>query len=153
MFFSVFGFSGSAQFPLLTTLHTGSAVAAVASSVLINARYMVMGIALNESLHGSRGRRALQAQVLVDASFMVAHRGWTLRHRADVRRHRAAVDVLGRRHADRPLLQPEPELMDSSASTSIFPAFFLLLVPRRCGPDARSWPRCVAPRSQPARSW
>ena len=34
-----------------------------------------MGIALNDSLHGSRLWRALQAQALVDASFMVAHRG------------------------------------------------------------------------------
>ena len=38
-------------------------------------RYLVMGIALNDSLEGGRGRRALQAQALVDASFVVAHRG------------------------------------------------------------------------------
>ena len=129
MFFSAFGFSGSAQFSLLTTLHTGSAVAAVASSVLINARYMVMGIALNESLHGSRGWRALQAQVLVDASFMVAHKGGG---RFDIVRMFGATvpqwtcwvvgTLIGL------LLQPEPELMEQLGVDVIFPAFFLLLV-------------------------
>ena len=129
MFFSAFGFSGSAQFSLLTTLHTGSAVAAVASSVLINARYLVMGIALNDSLHGSRGWRALQAQVLVDASFMVAHRGGG---RFDIVRMFGATvpqwtawvvgTLIGL------LLRPDPELLEQLGVDVIFPAFFLLLV-------------------------
>ena len=101
----------------------------MASSVLINARYMVMGIALNESLHGSRGWRALQAQVLVDASFMVAHKGGG---RFDIVRMFGATvpqwtcwvvgTLIGL------LLQPEPELMEQLGVDVIFPAFFLLLV-------------------------
>ena len=127
--FSAFAFSGSAQFSLLATLHTGSAVAAVASAVLINARYLVMGIALNESLEGGRGRRALQAQALVDASFVVAHRG---DGRFDVARLFGATvsqwscwllgTLIGL------LLRPEPELMERLGLDVIFPAFFLVLV-------------------------
>jgi predicted branched-subunit amino acid permease len=72
LLFSALGFSGSAQFSLLTTLPTGSALAGVTSATLINARYLVMGIALNDSLRGNRAWRAVQAQALVDASFVVA---------------------------------------------------------------------------------
>lgn len=127
--FSAFGFSGSAQFSLLATLHTGSAVAAVASAVLINMRYLVMGIALNDSLEGGRGWRALQAQALVDASFVVAHRGGG---RFD------AVRLLG---ATVPqwscwllgtliglILRPDPALVHRLGIDVVFPAFFLLLV-------------------------
>lgn len=73
--FSMIAFSGSAQFALLTTFSTGSAVAAIAAAIPINARYVVMGVALNDSPRGNRGWRALQAQALADASFVVAHRG------------------------------------------------------------------------------
>jgi 4-azaleucine resistance transporter AzlC len=128
-FFSAFAFSGSAQFSLLTTLHTGSVLAAVASAFLINTRYLVMGVALNDSLRGSRGWRAVQAQALVDASFMVAHRGGG---RFDVPRLVGATlaqwgcwlvgTLLGA------VLQPDPELMQRLGVDVIFPAFFLLLV-------------------------
>ncbi len=127
--FSALGFSGSAQFSLLATLHTGSAVVAIASAVLINMRYLVMGIALNDSLEGGRGRRALQAQALVDASFVVAHRG---DGRFDVARLFGATvpqwscwligTLIGL------LLRPDPELMQRLGIDVVFPAFFLLLV-------------------------
>lgn len=127
--FSAFGFSGSAQFSLLMTLNTGSAVAAVASAVLINARYLVMGIALNDSLKGSRARRALQAQALVDASFVVAHRGGGRFNVAQL--FGATVPqwscwLLGTLIGL--LLRPEPELMRMLGIDVVFPAFFLLLV-------------------------
>ena len=127
--FSAFTFSGSAQFSLLTTLQTGSAVAAVASAVLINARYLVMGVALNESLRGSRAWRAVQAQALVDASFMVAHRGGG---RFDVPRLMGATApqwvcwLLGTLTGL--LLRPDPALLDRLGADVVFPAFFLLLV-------------------------
>jgi 4-azaleucine resistance transporter AzlC len=129
MFFSAFGFSGSAQFSLLTTLSTGSAFAAIASAVLINARYLVMGIALNDSLSGGRLWRALQAQALVDASFVVAHKGGG---RFDIARLVGATAAqwscwlvgtfIGL------LLKPDPELMMQLGIDVVFPAFFLLLV-------------------------
>jgi len=128
-FFSAFAFSGSAQFSLLTTLHAGSVVVAVASATLINARYLVMGVALNDSLRGSRGWRAVQAQALSDASFMLAHRGGG---RFDVPRLMGASAVI---YLSRPvgtligaLRQPDPAMMDRLGVDVVFPAFFLLLV-------------------------
>jgi 4-azaleucine resistance transporter AzlC len=129
LFFSAFAFSGSAQFSLLTTFETGSAFAAVTSAVLINARYLVMGVALNDSLHGSRASRALQAQALVDASFVVAHRG---DGRFDIARLVGATVpqwscwLVGT--AIGLVLQPDATLLDKLGADVIFPAFFLLLV-------------------------
>jgi len=129
VFFSAFAFSGSAQFSLLTTLSAGTAVAAVLSAVLINARYLVMGVALNDSLTGSRFRRALQAQALVDASFMVAHEGGG---RFNIARLVGATvpqwscwlvgTLVGL------LLRPDPELLEKCGADVVFPAFFVLLV-------------------------
>jgi predicted branched-subunit amino acid permease len=126
--FSAFAFSGSAQFSLLTTLPTGSAVAAVTSAVLINTRYLVMGVALNDSLRGGRAWRALQAQALVDASFVVAHRGGG---RFDVARLLGATVpqwlcwLVGTLTGL--LLQPDPALLQRLGADVVFPAFFLLL--------------------------
>ena len=128
LFFSAFAFSGSAQFSLLTTLPTGSAVAAVASAFLINARYLVMGVALNDSLRGGRLWRAVQAQALVDASFVVAHRGGG---RFDVVRMVGATVpqwsawVLGTGAGL--VLRPSPALLGDLGADVVFPAFFLLL--------------------------
>ncbi len=126
---SALAFSGSAQFSLLTTLPSGSALASVAAAVLINARYLVMGLALNDSLRGGRARRAAQAQGLIDASFMLAHRGGG---RFDVPRLMGATApqwtcwVLGTLTGL--LLQPDPALLDQLGADVVFPAFFLLLV-------------------------
>jgi predicted branched-subunit amino acid permease len=126
--FSMLAFSGSAQFALLTTLPVGSAIAAITAAVLINARYLVMGVALNDSLTGNRAWRAVQAQALVDASFVVAHRGGG---RFDIARlagatvpqwlcwvSGTAVGVLAR---------PEPDMLHSLGTDVVFPAFFLML--------------------------
>lgn len=126
--FSMLACSGSAQFTLLTTLPAGGAVAAVAAAVLINARYLVMSVALNDSLRGGRLRRALQAQALLDASFAVGHRG---SGRFDVAR------VIG---ASIPqwmcwvggtavglLAAPSAHLMHALGADVVFPAFFLML--------------------------
>ena len=126
--FSAFAFSGSAQFSLLTTLPAGSAVAAVTTAILINTRYLVMGVALNDSLRGSRMWRAVQAQALVDASFVVAHRGGG---RFDIVRLLGATApqwlcwMLGTLTGL--VLRPEPELLLRLGADVVFPAFFLLL--------------------------
>jgi branched chain amino acid efflux pump len=126
--FSMFAFSGSAQFTLLTTLAGGSAVAAVTSAVLINARYLVMSVALNNSLEGGRLSRAIQAQALCDASFVVAHR------------NDGGYDVVRLIGASVPqwllwtggtavgaLTAPSPDLMHQLGLDVAFPAFFLIL--------------------------
>jgi predicted branched-subunit amino acid permease len=125
---SAFAFSGSAQFSLLTTLPVGSAVAAVTTAILINTRYLVMGVALNDSLRGSRVWRAVQAQALVDASFVVAHRG---DGRFDIVRLLGATApqwlcwMLGTLTGL--VFRPQPELLLRLGADVVFPAFFLLL--------------------------
>jgi len=126
--FSAFAFSGSAQFSLLTTLPAGSALAAITTAILINTRYLVMGVALNDSLRGSRVWRAVQAQALVDASFVVAHQGGG---RFDVARLLGATVpqwvcwLLGTLTGL--VFRPEPELLLRLGADVVFPAFFLLL--------------------------
>jgi predicted branched-subunit amino acid permease len=126
--FSGLAFSASAQFTLLTTLSVSSAVAAVTAAVLINVRYVVMSVAINDSLRGGRLRRALQAQVLADASFVVAHRGGG---RFDIARLVGASVpqwmcwVTGT--AIGLLLAPSAHLLHSLGADVTFPAFFVVL--------------------------
>src|SRR3954467_5777463 len=63
-------FSGAAQFAALTVLLAGGgAVAAIAAGMLMNARWLPMGLAVGPFLRGSSPRRALESMALVDASF------------------------------------------------------------------------------------
>jgi 4-azaleucine resistance transporter AzlC len=126
--FSMFAFSGSAQFTLLTTLSSGSALAAITSATLINARYLVMSVALNNSLQGGRLTRALQAQALVDASFVVAHRndgGFDVVRLIGASVPQWLLWVSGT--AIGALTSPSPDLMHRLGIDVAFPAFFLLL--------------------------
>lgn len=128
LMFSLLAFSGSAQFALLTTVSAGSALTAVAGASLINARYMVMSVAVNDSLRGGRLRRALQAQAIVDPSFVMAHRG---NGRFDIARLVGATlpqwtcwvggTAVGL------LAGPSPQAMHDFGVDAVFPAFFLLL--------------------------
>jgi 4-azaleucine resistance transporter AzlC len=69
-------FSGAAQFAALTVLTAGGgAVAAIAAGMLMNARWLPMGLAVGPFLRGGRVRRAFESQALVDASFALASRG------------------------------------------------------------------------------
>ena len=69
-------FAGSAQFGALAVLGAGGGVAAaVIAAVLLNARYLPMGIALAPSLRGAWLRRALYGEAMVDASWAMANRG------------------------------------------------------------------------------
>jgi 4-azaleucine resistance transporter AzlC len=73
---SIVVFSGAAQFGALAVLLAGgSAGAAVAAGVLLNARYLAMGLALAPSLRGRAASRAAFALPLVDASWAAASRG------------------------------------------------------------------------------
>jgi 4-azaleucine resistance transporter AzlC len=73
---SAFVYAGSAQFAAVAILgQGGSVLAAVVAAVLMNARYIAMGVALGPSLKGGRVRRALEGQAVVDASWALANRG------------------------------------------------------------------------------
>jgi predicted branched-subunit amino acid permease len=73
---SIFVFSGAAQYASLAVLSAGGgALAAIAAAMLMNARWLPMGIAITPSLRGGKLARALQAQALVDASFAISSRG------------------------------------------------------------------------------
>jgi 4-azaleucine resistance transporter AzlC len=69
-------FAGSAQFAAIGILGAGGGVgAAVAAATLMNSRFLPMGLALGPSLRGSRVRRALEGQAVVDSSWVMAARG------------------------------------------------------------------------------
>ena len=69
-------FAGSAQFGALAVLAAGGgAGAAVAAGVLLNMRYLPMGISIAGSTRGGWFRRALSAQPLIDAGWAMSHRG------------------------------------------------------------------------------
>jgi 4-azaleucine resistance transporter AzlC len=73
---SVIVFAGSAQFAALAVLSAGGgAVPAIVAGILLNLRFVPMGIAIAPWLpHGSLGR-ALRGQALIDASWALANRG------------------------------------------------------------------------------
>lgn len=74
--FSLITFSGSAQFAVAAVLGAGGGVfAAVGAAVLLNARFLPMGVAVAPYLKGGPFRRALEGQTVVDASWALASRG------------------------------------------------------------------------------
>jgi 4-azaleucine resistance transporter AzlC len=73
---SAFVYAGAAQFAAVAILAQGGSVAAaVVAAVLMNARYIAMGVAIGPSLKGGRLRRGLEGQSVVDASWALANRG------------------------------------------------------------------------------
>jgi predicted branched-subunit amino acid permease len=73
---SVLVFSGGAQFAALSVLQGGgAAIAAITAAMLMNARWLPMSFAMAPSLRGGRVRRSLEAQAIVDASFVMSSRG------------------------------------------------------------------------------
>jgi 4-azaleucine resistance transporter AzlC len=73
---SIVVFSGSAQFGALAVLTAGgSTAAAIVAGLLLNARYLAMGLALAPSLRGRPLSRAAFAMTTVDASWAAASIG------------------------------------------------------------------------------
>jgi 4-azaleucine resistance transporter AzlC len=73
---SIIVFSGSAQLGSLAVLAAGGSTgAAVVAGVLLNARYLAMGLALAPSLRGRWWSRAGLAMTTVDASWAAASTG------------------------------------------------------------------------------
>jgi 4-azaleucine resistance transporter AzlC len=68
-------FAGSAQFAAASVLETGgTALAAIVSAVLLNARYVGMSIAVASIFPGSRPRRFVESQLIVDESWALSGR-------------------------------------------------------------------------------
>jgi branched chain amino acid efflux pump len=73
---SVVVFAGAAQFASVSILAAGGSIAsAVSAGLLVNARFLPMGLGLAPSLHGGKLQRAAEAQAMVDASWALANRG------------------------------------------------------------------------------
>lgn len=121
-------FAGSAQFAAVGILGAGGGIgAAVAAATLMNSRFLPMGLALGPSLRGSRARRALEGQAVVDSSWVMAARGDGSFDRSYLFGHTAvqyvswvAGSVLG-------VVVPS---LDARALglDAVFPAFFLALL-------------------------
>jgi 4-azaleucine resistance transporter AzlC len=68
-------FAGSAQFAVASVLESGGAVAAaIAAAVLLNLRYLAIGMSVAPSLRGGPLRRLSEAQLAVDESWAVSQR-------------------------------------------------------------------------------
>ena len=74
--FSLTTFAGSAQFAAVSIVRDGgTAVAAIVAALLLNARYLPIGLSLAPYLPGGPLTRAAQGQVAVDESWAVSHQG------------------------------------------------------------------------------
>jgi 4-azaleucine resistance transporter AzlC len=72
---SLIVFSGAAQFAALTVLIAGGGVVpAVAAAMMMNGRWLPMGLAVGPYLKGRTWRRSLESLALVDASFALSRR-------------------------------------------------------------------------------
>ena len=69
-------FAGSAQFAATAVLADGgSAAAAIVAGILLNLRFLPMGIAIAPSVRGGLLWRTLAGQAIIDASWALANRG------------------------------------------------------------------------------
>ena len=74
--FSATTFAGSAQFAATSVLSAGGTLAAaIAAAVLLNTRYVPIGLSVAPSLRGPAWQRGLRAQLVVDESWAVSHMG------------------------------------------------------------------------------
>jgi 4-azaleucine resistance transporter AzlC len=67
-------FAGSAQIATVSILGNGGAAAAIAAAVMLNARYVPIGISVAPWFEGSPAKRLLRAQLIVDESWAIALR-------------------------------------------------------------------------------
>jgi 4-azaleucine resistance transporter AzlC len=75
VFMSATTFAGAAQFAAASVLDSGgTAPAAIAAAVLLNARYAGMGIAVASIFPGGRPRRLVESQLIVDESWALSGR-------------------------------------------------------------------------------
>ena len=121
-------FAGSAQFAAGSILDSGGgAAAAIVAALLLNARYVPLSMAVASIFPGSRRRRALESQLIVDESWALAGRSGRFEYRVLVGAGLVLYVVwvggtaLGTVIGD--LLDPEAIGLDAA-----FPALFLALL-------------------------
>src|SRR5262245_12299767 len=69
-------FAGSAQFAAVAILGAGGALTgAIVTAVLLKGRYLATGAAVAPAIRGGPLRRILEAQLVVDESWALAHQG------------------------------------------------------------------------------
>jgi 4-azaleucine resistance transporter AzlC len=69
-------FAGSGQFAAASILDEGGAVAAaIAAAVLLNSRYVPIGISVAPVFRGPPWRRVVEGQLIVDESWAISNRG------------------------------------------------------------------------------
>lgn len=69
-------FAGSAQFAAASVISSGGQpIAAIVAAILLNARYLPIGVSVARFLFGGPLRRFLQAQLVVDESWVIAATG------------------------------------------------------------------------------
>lgn len=74
--FSAITFAGSAQFAAAGVLSAGGTLAAaIVAALLLNTRYLPIGLSVASALTGSRLRRLVTAQLVVDESWAIGHMG------------------------------------------------------------------------------
>ena len=68
-------FAGAAQFAAVSVIDAGGTVlAAIAAAVFLNARYMAISITVSSIFPGSKPRRLVESQMIVDESWALAGR-------------------------------------------------------------------------------
>jgi 4-azaleucine resistance transporter AzlC len=74
--FSLTTFAGSAQFAVASVLDGGGAVVtAIVTALLLNLRYLAVGMSVAPALRGSKTRRLAESQLAVDESWAVSQVG------------------------------------------------------------------------------
>jgi len=74
--FSATTFAGAAQFAAVSVVgDAGTVAAAIGAAVLLNVRYVPIGISVASALHGPGWKRLLRAQLVVDESWAIGHVG------------------------------------------------------------------------------
>ncbi len=73
--FSATTFAGSAQMAAVSLVGSGGVAAAIVAALLLNARYLPIGISVAASLPRPLWKRVLSAQLCVDESWAISHRG------------------------------------------------------------------------------
>jgi len=127
---SVVVFSGSAQFALVTSMAGGAGLTTgLTAAALINTRFIPMAAASARDLRGSRWRRAVEGQAVVDGSWVSAQRpagGLDREKMIGATLVQWPAWILGT--AIGAIFVPSTRFIHTAGLDLIFPCFFLLLL-------------------------